>query len=99
MRVIAILRGLLAACLPFVHARRFAAVAAVVEAVVSTGRLSVSALGRGLRCRTTPKHAIKRVDRLFANPRLRRDAQRYFASLGRTLVYGGARPIVLVDWT
>ena len=59
MRVHRTLRRLVAACLPAIHAHRFAALVTVVEAVIQTGRLSVSAIGRGVRSRAASKHSIK----------------------------------------
>jgi hypothetical protein len=81
------------------HAARFSAVLAVVEALVRANRISVTALGRMVRSRARPKHSIKRVDRLLSNPRLHAERQLFFRAIARQVIGDVARPIVLMDWT
>jgi hypothetical protein len=86
-------------CRGVVHAKRFEAVVAVAEAVVRAGRLTPAAVGRGLWGRTAPKHGIKRVDRLLANPRLLAEQRTFFRAIAATVLRESERPIVIVDWT
>jgi hypothetical protein len=99
MRVVRIVRHVCLPCVALVHAVRLRAVLAVVEAIVSVGRLSVVSIGRAVRGGAFPKHAIKRVDRLLSNGRMYRERSLYFAAMARKLIGSRKRPIVLVDWT
>lgn len=108
MRVASIVREVCASCRSKIHAVRFSALVAVVEAVVQVGRLSLSALGRGIAGPVAPKHGIKRVDRLLGNRHLWAERWLIFDSMIWCVLRGGAwrrhrairsRPIILVDWT
>src|SRR5215510_6468776 len=99
MRVTGILRRLLAPRLGSVHAVRLRAVFAIAEAISVVGRLSVAAVGRGLAGPTTPKHGIKRVDRLLSNSHLPLELTTFYAAIARALTRGTQRPIVVLDWT
>jgi len=108
MRVASIVREVCASCRSKIHAVRFRALVAVVEAVVQVGRLSLSALGRGIAGPAAPKHGIKRVDRLLRNRHLWAERWLIFDSMIWCILRGGAwrrhrairsRPVILVDWT
>jgi hypothetical protein len=69
-----------------------------VEAVICSGRLSVTAMGRALRSATSARHRIKRVDRLVSN----RGLQCHLLELYRCLaarVIRCQRPVLLLDWS
>lgn len=99
MRAEQILRRICGACLPGIHRARADAVVAAVEGLVHSGRLSVTGVGRGVVARTSPKHCIKRVDRLLSNPHLYAERQVIFAALSRRLLVGAQQAVILVDWT
>ncbi len=99
MRVGRILRQICRDCLPSVHTTRFAAIAAVVEAITAAGRLVPASVGRSIGGRTRPKHSIKRVDRLLGYPRVLAQRWVILASVARWLLRNVPRPIILVDWT
>ena len=99
MRVVRMVRQVCRSCRDVVHAKRFEAVVAVVEAVVRAGRLTPAAIGRGLEGKTAPKHGIKRVDRLLVNPRLFAEQREFFSAIAATVLRGCKRPTVIVDWT
>src|SRR5262245_37366820 len=99
MRVVGILRRLLAPRLGCVHAVRLAAVFAVAEAISVVGRLSVAAVGRGLSGPVHPKHSIKRVDRLLSNSHLPLEIVTFYAAIAGALIKSEKRPIVVLDWT
>ena len=108
MRVASIVREVCASCRSKIHAVRFAALVTVVEALVEVGRLSLSALGRGIAGPTAPKHGIKRVDRLLGNRHLWAERWLIFDSMIWCVLRGGAwrrhrairsRPVIVVDWT
>lgn len=108
MRVASIVREVCANCRAKIHAVRFAAVVAVAEALVEVGRLSLSALGRGIGGSTAPKHSIKRVDRLLRNRHLWAERWLIFESMIWCVLRGGpwrrhrairSRPVIVLDWT
>ena len=108
MRVASIVREVCANCRSKIHAVRFAAVVAVIETLVEVGRLSLSALGRGIVGSTAPKHSIKRVDRLLRNRHLWAERWLIFDSMIWCVLRGGpwrrhrairSRPVIVVDWT
>jgi hypothetical protein len=99
MRVGYIVRKILRPCLDVVHAARFAALCAVVEAVIRARRASIAAMGRSLEGGTAPKHGIKRVDRLLSNGRLHLERAEYFKAIAAYLLRKIRRPLIIVDWT
>jgi len=98
IRVTRILRKLIRECRS-IHRRRLECVIDVVSALVSCRRLTIASLGRTLRRRVAPKHSIKRVDRLFGNQHLRKDAPTLYRAMAARLITGVKRPLLLVDWT
>lgn len=99
MRVTRMVRQVCGSCRPVVHAKRFETVVAVVEGVIRAGRLTPAAIGRGVWSRTSPKHGIKRVDRLLKNPRLYAEQRTFFRAIAAKVLRGCKRPTVVVDWT
>lgn len=99
MRVEPIVRQVLSGIADRIHKARFKALTAAVDAVAQVGRLSLSAIGRAAPWATRPKHAIKRVDRLLSNGRLRLECGPLFGVVGRWVLGETARPVLLVDWT
>ena len=99
MRVDRILRSVVQACRS-IHGARLLALVAAVESVVRGGRLTLTGIGRSYAPgRTTPKHSIKRADRLVGNQRLWSERMTILRALAMYLVRGVLRPVVLVDWT
>jgi hypothetical protein len=82
-----------------VHLARSRAVFAVVQAVINSGKLSLTSLGRAIAARTSPKHGIKRIDRLLGNYRLHAERVVFFRAIARRVLGGTRRPVLLVDWT
>lgn len=82
-----------------VHLARSRAVFAAVRMVLRSGRLSLTCLGRAIAERTSPKHGIKRIDRLLGNARLHREQFTFYRAIARRVVGSAARPVILVDWT
>jgi hypothetical protein len=81
------------------HRARAAALMAAVDGLVRGGRASLTQIGRSLATKTTPKHAIKRIDRLFGNARLHRELPLWYRAIAARLLAGMKTPIVLMDWT
>ena len=99
MRVEAMVRELIRGCSSVVHAVRLMTVVKLVEAIIRGGRLSPATIGRSLRGSTSPRHEIKRVDRLLGNPKMSVDRVSLFLSIAHRLLRGAERPVILVDWT
>jgi hypothetical protein len=98
MRVEAMVRELVNECSTVMHSVRLGTVVKVVETVVLTGRLMPASIGRNLSG-STPKHGIKRVDRLLGNPKMNRDRMYLFLAIAHRLLHGVQRPVILIDWT
>jgi len=69
----------------------------LVMSVFESRRIGIAALGRNLRVATTPKHAIKRVDRFLSNPRF--DDREAAEVLLRSVIGPRRRVLIAVDWT
>lgn len=82
-----------------VHKARVAAVFAAVAALVRGGEIALSRLGRAIAVRTTAKHGIKRIDRLYGNEHLFDERQRFYRGIAHGVLRDRPRPAILVDWT
>ena len=80
------------------HQAREHALVRVVDALLSGGRLALTALGRHRAGSAFVKHHIKAVDRLLGNRHLHRERDGVYGALARTVLGGIARPVILVDW-
>ena len=99
MRASLIVRKLFRACIDQMHVARVATLLVAVDALVRGGRASLTAIGRALLPTTTPKHRIKRIDRLLGNWRLRSELPCWYAAVAARLLRGSTRPQILIDWT
>ena len=69
-----------------------------VRALLRGGKLSVTGLGRAAKGKTTPKHNIKRIDRLLGNSRLHDEIKVFCRSMNTKLLRPNARPLILIEW-
>ena len=99
MRAESIVRQIGKGCRDQIHPARFRAFTEVVEAASRSKRLTLTALGRAVRCTALVRHRIKKVDRLLGNPKLRKERLLWFKALVARLARGQRRLVVLVDWT
>lgn len=99
MRAVAVLQKLLRRSIPSVHSKRLAAITAVVASALSGGRLTLSALARGLDGPCAVRHRVKRVDRLLGNTRLHQERLFVYRMLCKLLVGDTPEPILIVDWS
>lgn len=99
MRVRSLLHRFLTPRLEEVHAKRVAAVLAVVDGLISGGRLTAVGLGRSLGDHVAHKHSIKRVDRLLGNWQLHAEVTVFCRAVAWLLLRGQRRPVILADWT
>ena len=98
MRAEHILRQVLGTAATEIHRARLKALSVVALALVSGGEVGLSALGHAVSERS-PKHGIKRVDRLLGNPSLHRELDAIYQAIARYVLRGEKRPVILLDWT
>ena len=79
------------------HGTRASALARAVRALLTSGKLSLTHLGRSLDGEAKEKHQIKSVDRLLGNRHLHRERDAIYAAIARTLLLGNLRPVIIVD--
>jgi hypothetical protein len=82
-----------------IHVARVRLVFAAVWTVLRSGKLSLTSLGRAIATTTSPKHGIKRIDRLLGNPHLHAEQLVFYRAIARRVIAPGSRPVVIVDWT
>ena len=81
-----------------VHLARVRLVFVAVYTLLRTGKLSLTSLGRAI-AGASPKHGIKRMDRLLGNPRIHAERIEFYRAIARRLIAPGSRPVLIVDWT
>jgi hypothetical protein len=81
------------------HLARVRLLFAVALTVLRSGRLSLTSLGRAIATQTSPKHGIKRIDRLLGNEKLHREQLLVFSAIAKRLIPPRSQPVILVDWT
>ncbi len=91
-----ILRSIQAIC-KSTWKRHVVNLALLVHAAFECKRLGIAALGRAMRCATSPKHAIKRADRFFGNERFDHWAAQ--EQLLRAVIGPRKTVFIPVDWT
>jgi Transposase DDE domain len=77
--------------------RHIVNLALLVHAAFECRRLGIAALGRAMRCATSPKHSIKRADRFFGNERF--DHWMAQEQLLRAVIGPRKTVFIPVDWT
>jgi len=97
MLATAVLQKLLRRSIPSLHLKRLATLVAVVGAALQGGRLTLSALGRGLDAKCAVRHRIKRVDRLLGNTHLHQDRLLFYRCLCQLLLARRPEPVLIVD--
>jgi len=81
----------------FVHKGRCDSLFRGVEALLTGGRLWLTALGRAMPTQSKRKHAIKAADRLLGNPHLHSERAGIAAVVAELLLRDAPRPVLLVD--
>lgn len=70
-----------------------------VETLCQHKLLSIAALGRKLKSNAKVKHNIKRMDRLFGNPRVQYSRYHYYQEITLRVIGQIRRPCVTIDWS
>lgn len=99
MRAEEIIQRQLEVDLRHIHLARVRVVFAAVRTLIRSGRLSLTSLGRAIAEQTSPKHGIKRMDRLLGNSRLHSERLIFYRAIARRVLPQHSRPLVIVDWT
>lgn len=100
MRASDIVRLLCGAVASVVHRARQVMVVSSVDALLRSGRLTLTSLGRSLGGTARAKHRIKRMDRFLGNPQMQLEIPLWYRALAcRLLGRRDLRPVVLLDWT
>ena len=82
-----------------VHLARVRVLFAAAFTLLRSGKLSLTSLGRAIAVGTSPKHGIKRIDRLLGNTKLHAEQVIFYRAIARRLIAPASRPVLLVDWT
>lgn len=99
MQAIMIVRRYLKTTCASIHATRLTVLCVAVDALIHSGRLTVTGLGRAVRSMTTVKHAIKRMDRLLSNGQLQDEREPIQAAVIRWILGAQTQPVIVVDWS
>lgn len=81
------------------HQRRMDTILTLVKGLLTGKVLTVTGLGRSIVGNTTPKHQIKKADRLIGNAHLHSERHSFYRALALLLVGRLKRPVILVDWS
>lgn len=99
MQAVRFLHKAFTQALPSVHAKRLNTLMCAVSALLAGRRLTLTAVGRFMPGGGQPRHAIKRADRLLANPHLHAERPLFYLMMLRALLGALKHPLVLVDWS
>ena len=99
MRATTILQRCFGDDLNSIHKTRLKPVFFGVDALLRGGRLSLTELGRWAAGHVSPKHNIKRIDRLLGNRHLPGEIAVFGGGMASFLLGSNRRPYILVDWT
>lgn len=84
---------------PIIHKKRSQCLFDVVTSLIDSGKLWISALGRGIENQTTSKHNIKKVDTLVGNRNLHDEREYLYKYVADTWIGSKKRPVIIVDWS
>ncbi|MDT8403936.1 IS4 family transposase [Sulfuriflexus sp.] len=82
-----------------IHKKRWAALMAVVDALIIGKKLTVTGLGRSIKNTVYTKHNIKRVDRLVGNSSINQASIMIHRAMAEQIIGNQKQPVVLVDWS
>jgi len=82
-----------------IHKKRWAALMAVVTALIMGKKLTVTGLGRSIKNTVYTKHNIKRADRLIGNAFLNQASTTILRAMATHIIGKEEHPVVLVDWS
>ena len=81
-----------------IHKSRMSSLCAALQSLVSNGKYTVTAIGRGIQSSATEKSCIKRADRLLSNQAFLEEIPFIYAALTTSLIKT-KQPLILIDWS
>ena len=99
MHAVKLLHTQLRHACPAIHAKRLTALVDASKALSEDQHLSITGIGRALNNQLTPKHNIKRIDRLVGNVWLHSERFSIYSALTHWLLANHPQPIILIDWS
>lgn len=81
------------------HQRRMDTVLTLVNGLLTDRVLTVTGLGRSLHGNSSPKHYIKKADRMIGNSHLHNERNSFYRALAILMIGKLKRPVILVDWS
>jgi len=81
-----------------IHQSRIKSLSPVIDAIIETKQLNLTALGRGLDC-GQERAGIRRIDRLLANPYYQNNTSVLYQAMTQFVLGSQQRPIIIVDWS
>lgn len=79
--------------------RNHATILKAAETLCQHKHLSIAFLGRKLKSKAKVKHNIKRMDRLFGNPRVQHSRSHYYQEVAHSVIGQIRRPRISIDWS
>ncbi len=73
----------------------------IVDCSISLSKckqLSITAIGRNLDSKTSVKHNLKRVDRLFGNANIQLFTHEYYRAMAHKVIQRNTSPAISIDW-
>jgi hypothetical protein len=99
MHAVNIVARVVGPCLHGLHAKRAAACARAVVAVVLGAALSLSAIALGMRSVTGYRHRVKSVDRVLGNGALHVARAALYAAVAARWLTGVRQLLLVIDWS
>lgn len=93
MHAVGVLQKLLQDSIPSLHLNRLNALISTVRSAMTTRRLTLSGLARGLPAGQAIRHSIKRVDRLLGNRHLHNERPMFHQLLCRQFTAGARKKV------
>jgi hypothetical protein len=82
-----------------IHQKRIIVLTEIVQSVIKTKQLSLTALGRGLDSGIQERSGISKVNRLLANNYYQTKFEVFYGCLTEWMIGSEVRPEIVVDWT
>jgi hypothetical protein len=82
-----------------IHQKRIGVLTEIVESVIHTKQLSLTAVGRGLSSKIQERSGISKVNGVLANEYYQKDYGIFYECMTQWIIGGSKRPEIIVDWT
>lgn len=84
---------------PVMHQKRLSTLSDLIEGLLTSKRLSVTDLGRGMKAPITERSAIRKADRCIGNEELQRELPLIYRTIAFELMSQLIEPRIIVDWS